>query len=115
MECRFQRSAVILVYEKEVEGKSRQRIMPARNVSKFSDCVRATEQLIHATKLPGTSVPKAARDVFHASTRSFMWTKFSGETPTDPEEDTNKLDDKELAKRKSIMDELFEKIGRRVI
>lgn len=44
-----------------------------------------------------------------------MWTKFSGETPTDPEEDTNKLDDKELAKRKSIMDELFEKIGRRVI
>lgn len=31
------------------------------------------------------------------------------ETTIDPEEDLNKLDDKELAKRKSIMDELFEK------
>lgn len=31
------------------------------------------------------------------------------ETTIDPEEDMNKLDDKELAKRKSIMDELFEK------
>lgn len=31
------------------------------------------------------------------------------EEAIDPEEDMNKLDDKELAKRKSIMDELFEK------
>lgn len=31
------------------------------------------------------------------------------ETTIDPEEDLNKLDDKELAKKKSIMDELFEK------
>ena len=30
-------------------------------------------------------------------------------TTIDPEEDLNKLDDKELAKRKNIMDELFDK------
>ncbi|KFO85581.1 Centrosomal protein of 19 kDa, partial [Buceros rhinoceros silvestris] len=35
--------------------------------------------------------------------------KFHQENTIDPEEDMNKLDDKELAKRKSIMDELFEK------
>ena len=31
------------------------------------------------------------------------------EAITDPEEDLSKLDEKELAKRKSMMDELFEK------
>lgn len=31
------------------------------------------------------------------------------EETIDPEEDLNKLDDKELAKKKSIMDEVFEK------
>lgn len=35
--------------------------------------------------------------------------KTQQEETIDPEEDMNKLDDKELAKRKSIMDELFEK------
>ncbi|KFP06322.1 Centrosomal protein of 19 kDa, partial [Calypte anna] len=35
--------------------------------------------------------------------------KFQQEETINPEEDMNKLDDKELAKRKSIMDELFEK------
>lgn len=35
--------------------------------------------------------------------------KLRQEDTIDPEEDLNKLDDKELAKRKSIMDELFEK------
>ncbi|KFQ16658.1 Centrosomal protein of 19 kDa, partial [Leptosomus discolor] len=35
--------------------------------------------------------------------------KFQREDTIDPEEDMNKLDDKELARRKSIMDEVFEK------
>lgn len=42
---RFQPPAMILIYENEAEGKSRQRIMPVRNFSKFSDCTRAAEQL----------------------------------------------------------------------
>lgn len=33
---RFQPPAMILIYESEAEGKSRQRIMPVRNFSKFS-------------------------------------------------------------------------------
>lgn len=35
--------------------------------------------------------------------------KFRQEKTIDPEEDMNKLDDRELDKRKRIMDELFEK------
>ncbi|NWH83140.1 CEP19 protein, partial [Piaya cayana] len=35
--------------------------------------------------------------------------KFHREEAIDPEEDLNKLDDEALAKRKSLMDELFEK------
>lgn len=42
---RFQPPAMILIYENEAEGKSRQRIMPVRNFSKFSDYTRAAEQL----------------------------------------------------------------------
>lgn len=33
---RFQPPAIILIYDNETEGKSRQRIMPVRNFSKFS-------------------------------------------------------------------------------
>ena len=33
---RFQPPAIILIYENEMKGKSRQRIMPVRNFSKFS-------------------------------------------------------------------------------
>ncbi|ELK35046.1 Centrosomal protein of 19 kDa [Myotis davidii] len=42
---RLQPPAIILIYENEMKGKSRQRIMPVRNFSKFSDCNRAAEQL----------------------------------------------------------------------
>lgn len=34
---RFQPPAIILIYENEMKGKNRQRIMPVRNFSKYSD------------------------------------------------------------------------------
>lgn len=116
---RFQPPAIILIYENEVKGKNRQRIMPVRNFSKFSDCTRAAEQLknnpCHKSYLEQVS-PKQLEKLFtllrgHLCGQSLAATmeQIQRERTIDPEEDMNKLDDKELAKRKSIMDELFEK------
>lgn len=116
---RFQPPAIILIYENEMKGKSRQRIMPVRNFSKFSDCNRAAEQLKnnprHKSYLEQVSLRQLEK--LFSFLRGYLWgqslaetmEQIRRETTIDPEEDLNKLDDKELAKRKSIMDELFEK------
>lgn len=102
-----------------MKGKSRQRIMPVRNFSKFSDCSRAAEQLKnnprHKDYLEQVSMRQLEK--LFSFLRGYLWgqslaetmEQIQRETTIDPEEDLNKLDDKELAKRKSIMDELFEK------
>ncbi|KAL8187675.1 UNVERIFIED_CONTAM: Centrosomal protein of 19 kDa [Gekko kuhli] len=93
--------------------------MPVRNFSKYSDCRRAAEQLKnnprHKTYLEGVSMEQLQK--LHSLLRGHL----GGQSLTqgleqiqlkeiiDPEENLNKLDDKELAKRKKIMDELFEK------
>ncbi|XP_077147346.1 centrosomal protein of 19 kDa [Ranitomeya variabilis] len=115
---RFQPPAIILVYEK-TEGKSRQRIMPIRNFSKFSDCGRAAEQLKnnprHRDYLEGVSLKQVERLYkllkahLKGESLDVSLNAIRREETVDPDEDLNKLDDKELAKRKSIMDELFEK------
>ncbi|ELW62715.1 Centrosomal protein of 19 kDa [Tupaia chinensis] len=121
MKCgvRFQPPAIILVYENEIKGKSRQRIMPVRNFSKFSDCTRAAEQLKnnprHKSYLEQVSLRQLEklfcflRGYLRGQSLAETMEQIKRETTIDPEEDLNKLDDKELAKRKSIMDELFEK------
>uniref|UniRef100_A0A8C5KRF6 Centrosomal protein of 19 kDa n=1 Tax=Jaculus jaculus TaxID=51337 RepID=A0A8C5KRF6_JACJA len=99
---RFQPPAMILIYENETKGKSRQRIMPVRNFSKFSDCTRANNP---RNKFYLEQVSLKQLEKFLAETMKQIRRK----TTIDPEEDLNKLEDKELAKRKSIMDQLFEK------
>uniref|UniRef100_A0A8I3S7G7 Centrosomal protein of 19 kDa n=1 Tax=Canis lupus familiaris TaxID=9615 RepID=A0A8I3S7G7_CANLF len=116
---RFQPPAIILIYENEMKEKSRQRIMPVRNFSKFSDCSRAAEQLKNNPRHKNylEQVPLRQLEKLFSFLRGYLWgqslaetmEQFKRETTIDPEEDLNKLDDKELAKRKSIMDELFEK------
>ncbi|XP_051005718.1 centrosomal protein of 19 kDa [Acomys russatus] len=120
---RFRPPAVILIYEDKNQGKSRQRIMPVRNFSKFSDCSRAAEQLKnnprHRTYLEQVSLKQLERlfaflrGHLQGLTLAETLDQTQRETTIDPEEDLNKLDDKELAKRKSIMDELFEKNQKR--
>lgn len=120
---RFQPPAMILIYESEAEGKSRQRIMPVRNFSKFSDCTRAAEQLKnnprHKNYLEQVSLKQLEklfvflRGSLQGQSLAETMEQIQRETTVDPEEDLNKLDDKELAKRKSIMDELFEKNQKR--
>ncbi|KAM4040223.1 centrosomal protein of 19 kDa [Anomaloglossus baeobatrachus] len=115
---RFEPPAIILIYDK-TEGKSRQRIMPVRNFSKFSDCSRAAEQLKnnprHREYLEGVSLKqmerlyKLLKAHLKGDSLDVSLDVIRREETIDPDEDLNKLDDKELDKRKSIMDELFEK------
>lgn len=116
---RFQPPAIVLIYESEIKGKIRQRIMPVRNFSKFSDCTRAAEQLKnnprHKSYLEQVTLRQLEklfsflRGYLSGESLAETMEQIRRETTIDPEEDLNKLDDKELAKRKSIMDELFEK------
>lgn len=85
----------------------------------FLDCGIAAEQLKnnprHKAYLEGVSLRQLKK--LHSLLRGHLrgeslaesLEKIQQEETIDPEEDMNKLDDKELAKRKSIMDELFEK------
>ncbi|NXI77158.1 CEP19 protein, partial [Rhipidura dahli] len=115
----FQPPSIILIYRDDRQDKTRQRIMPIRNFSKFSDCSRAAEELKnnprHKAYLEGVSLRQLQklysllRGHLKGQSLAESLRKFQQEETIDPEEDMNKLDDKELAKRKSIMDELFEK------
>lgn len=83
------------------------------------DCARAAEQLKnnprHKSYLEQVSLRQLEKlfSVLRGHLRGQSLTEtmdqIQRETTIDPEEDLNKLDDKELAKRKRIMDELFEK------
>uniref|UniRef100_A0A8C0IZD7 Centrosomal protein of 19 kDa n=1 Tax=Chelonoidis abingdonii TaxID=106734 RepID=A0A8C0IZD7_CHEAB len=98
------------------------RLTPPSKLSSFlfpSDCSRAAEQLKnnprHKAYLQGVSL-RQLRKLYsllrgHLQGKSLAQSleQIQQEETIDPEEDLNKLDDKELAKRKSIMDELFEK------
>ncbi|XP_056354324.1 centrosomal protein of 19 kDa [Oenanthe melanoleuca] len=115
----FQPPSIILIYRDNSQDKTRQRIMPVRNFSRFSDCSRAAEQLKnnprHKAYLEGVSLRQLQklysllRGHLEGQSLAESLEKFQQEQTIDPEEDMNKLDDKELAKRKRIMDELFEK------
>ncbi|NXX79100.1 CEP19 protein, partial [Urocolius indicus] len=115
----FQPPSVVLIYRDVSKEQTRQRIMPVRNFSRFSDCSMAAEQLKnnarHKAYLEGVSLWQLQKLYSllkgHLGGESLAESleRFRQEETIDPEEDMNKLDDKELAKRKSIMDELFEK------
>ncbi|NXS58074.1 CEP19 protein, partial [Brachypteracias leptosomus] len=115
----FQPPSIILIYQEEGQEKTRQRIMPVRGFSESSDCSVAAEQLKdnprHKPYLEGVS-PQQLQKLYsllkgHLAGESLAESleKFQQEETIDPEEDMNKLDDQELDRRKSIMDELFEK------
>ncbi|NWI92105.1 CEP19 protein, partial [Pitta sordida] len=116
---RFQPPSIVLIYRDNSQGKTRRRLIPVRNFSRFSDCSAAAEQLKnnprHKAHLEGVSLRQLQK--LHSLLRGHLGgeslaeslEKHRQEETIDPEEDMNKLDDRELAKRKSIMDELFEK------
>ncbi|NWX10927.1 CEP19 protein, partial [Caloenas nicobarica] len=115
----FRPPSIILIYKADDGDKTRRRVMPVRNFSAFSDCGLAAEQLKnnprHKAYLEGVSLCQLKklygllRGHLGGESLAQSLEKLRQEETVDPEEDLNKLDDKELAKRKSIMDELFEK------
>ncbi|XP_054839555.1 centrosomal protein of 19 kDa [Eublepharis macularius] len=115
----LQPPSIILIYEDRLKNNVRKRIMPVRNFSKFSDCSRAAEQLKnnprHKTYLEGISMEQLQklhwllRGHLEGQSLTQSLEQIQLKETIDPEENLNKLDDKELAKRKKIMDELFEK------
>ncbi|CAH6792252.1 Cep19 [Phodopus roborovskii] len=112
---RFQPPAIILIYDNDTEGKE----SPAHH----ANCTRAAEQLKnnprHKSYLEQVSLKQLEklfvflRGYLQGQSLAETMEQIQRETTIDPEEDLNKLDDKELAKRKSIMDELFEKNQKR--
>ncbi|KAM6444025.1 centrosomal protein of 19 kDa [Liasis olivaceus] len=119
----LQPPSIVLIYEDRSKNNVRKRIMPIRNFSKFSDCSRAAEQLKnnprHKTYLEGVSLEQLKR-LHHllrchlqGQTLSQSLKQVEQKETIDPEEDLNKLNDEELAQRKRIMDELFEKNRKR--
>ncbi|NXN94971.1 CEP19 protein, partial [Rhinopomastus cyanomelas] len=115
----FQPPSIVLIYKEDSQDKTRQRIMPVRSFAKFSDCSIAAEQLKnnprHKAYLEGVPLHQLVKLYIllkgHLRGESLAESleKYQQQQTIDPEEDMNKLDDKELAKRKSIMDELFTK------
>ncbi|CAI5775442.1 Hypothetical predicted protein [Podarcis lilfordi] len=94
-------------------------VLGASEEGRSRDCSRAAEQLKnnprHKTYLEGVSMEQLQK--LHNLLRCQLGgqnltqglEQIQREETIDPEEDLNKLDDKELAKRKEIMDALFEK------
>lgn len=115
----LQPPSIILIYEDQVKNSIRKRIMPVRNFSKYSDCSRAAEQLKnnprHKTYLEGVTMEQLQKlySLLRGHLGGLSLTQsleqIQLKKEIDPEENLNKLDDNELAKRKEIMDELFEK------
>lgn len=83
------------------------------------DCSRAAEQLKnnprHRQYLEGVSLKqlerlyKLLKAHLKGESLEVSLDTIKREETIDPDEDLNKLDDKELARRKSIMDEMFKK------
>ncbi|MFT7809695.1 centrosomal protein of 19 kDa [Arapaima gigas] len=116
---KFVPPAIVLIYEHSDTKKIRQRIMPVRNFSKFSDCNKAAERLKnndrHRIYLEGVSQQQLER--LHILLRDHLQGRTLEESLAslcpNPNEDLNKLGDEELAHRKAQMDELFEQNRKR--
>uniref|UniRef100_A0A3Q3F4I4 Centrosomal protein of 19 kDa n=1 Tax=Labrus bergylta TaxID=56723 RepID=A0A3Q3F4I4_9LABR len=111
----FSPPSIVLIYQHKDNNSVRKRIIPVRNFSKYSGKARFTytrhNNPRHRDYLD--SVSHRQLEKLHMVLRDHM-KGFSLEHSLasfhlDPEEDLNKLDDRELTRRKEQMDELFEK------
>ncbi|XP_064791406.1 centrosomal protein of 19 kDa [Oncorhynchus masou masou] len=112
----FSPPSIVLIYESNVKdtNKIRKRIIPVRNFSNCSDCCMAAERMKHHIRhrayLETVSLGQLER--LHIVLRDHMQGHSLEHTLAslrlDPEEDLNKLDDEELARKKVQMDKLFE-------
>ncbi|XP_059922953.1 centrosomal protein of 19 kDa [Gadus macrocephalus] len=110
----FSPPAIILLYKQKDTNQVRKRIIPVRNFSKYSDCCLAAERLKnhfrHKEYLGGVPLSQLKR--LHTVLRDHMQghslQHSHASFQVDPEEDLNKLNDDDLARKKGQMDQLFE-------
>ncbi|XP_072294726.1 centrosomal protein of 19 kDa [Eucyclogobius newberryi] len=111
----FSPPSIVLIYENKATNKLRRRIIPLREYSKDSNFSQAAEELKkhprHRDYLQSVSQSQLER--LHVIVRDHMrglsLEQSLASFRLDPEQDLNKLDDDELARKKGKMDQLFEK------
>ncbi|XP_067270800.1 centrosomal protein of 19 kDa [Pseudorasbora parva] len=109
---KFSPPSIILVYENKNTSKMRKRIIPVRNFSQYSDCIRAAERLKnhvrHSVYLESVTLAQLER--LHLILRDHLrGLSLDQSLAALNDEDLNKLSDEELNRRKAQMDELFER------
>ncbi|XP_071343061.1 centrosomal protein of 19 kDa isoform X1 [Trachinotus anak] len=111
----FSPPSIVLIYQHTETKKVRKRIIPVRNFSKYSDYSMAAERLKnhprHRDYLEGVSQSQLEKlhIILRDHLQGFSLEHSLASFHLDPDEDLNKLDDEELARKKGQMDELFEK------
>ncbi|KAJ0032229.1 hypothetical protein NQD34_002310 [Periophthalmus magnuspinnatus] len=116
----FSPPSIVLIYENKSTNKLRKRIIPVRKYSKDSaDYRKAAETLKNHPRHRDylQSVSQSQLERLHIILRDHMQglslEQSLASFRLDPEQDLNKLDDDELARKKGEMDELFEKNRKR--
>ncbi|XP_035508922.1 centrosomal protein of 19 kDa isoform X1 [Morone saxatilis] len=111
----FSPPSIVLIYEHKETKTIRKRIIPVRNFSKYSDYSMAAERLKnhprHRDYLEGVSQSQLEKlhIILRDHMQGFSLERSLASFNLDPDEDLNKLDDEELARKKGQMEELFEK------
>ncbi|XP_061635660.1 centrosomal protein of 19 kDa [Phyllopteryx taeniolatus] len=111
----FRPPSIVLIYENTETNKVRKRIIPVRNFSRYSDYSLAAERLKnhprHKDYLQGVSQNQLERlhVILRDHLQGFTLEHSLASLQVAPDEDLNKLDDDELTRKKSHMDELFER------
>ncbi|XP_068174536.1 centrosomal protein of 19 kDa [Antennarius striatus] len=111
----FNPPSIVLIYEHRESKTVRKRIIPVRNFSKYSDHRIAAEALKnhprHRDYLEGVSHSQLEKlhVILRDHLQGFSLEHSLASFDIDPNEDLNKLDDEELARKKGQMDELFER------
>lgn len=113
---RIQPPALTLVYQ-SAAGKERYRIMPVRFLNKFGSVntilkdlkERHKEHLENVSDVRVEKMVRILQDIQKGRTLDEAVTAISKEYLVDPEQDLNKLDDEQLARKKKVMNSSFEK------
>ncbi|XP_057696890.1 centrosomal protein of 19 kDa [Corythoichthys intestinalis] len=112
----FSPPSIVLIYEVTETNKLRKRVIPVQNFSaRTSDYKLAAERLKnhprHKDYLQGVSQSQLERlhVILRDYLQGFTLQHSLASLEFDPNEDLNKLDDDNLARKKSHMDKLFEK------
>ncbi|XP_046905886.1 centrosomal protein of 19 kDa [Hypomesus transpacificus] len=111
----FNPPSMILIYEIEHTNKIRKRIIPLKNFSEKSDCYKAAERLKNHTRhkayFEHVSLEQLERlhIILRDQIQGCSLEQSLDSLCLNPEEDLNKLSDKDLNRKKAEMDKIFER------